>query len=78
MLTLIVASASPPNFISDIFYLAIAMSHYGYQRTIQSYTGLGKTTEDMQRHLDYLNGDGSWMGVSYDLFSVQRLCSTIW
>ncbi|PBK97395.1 hypothetical protein ARMGADRAFT_987069 [Armillaria gallica] len=55
-------NASPPNFISDIFYLAIAMSHYGYQRTIQSYTGLGKTTEDMQRHLDYLNGDGSWMG----------------
>ncbi|KAK0221612.1 ubiquitin elongating factor core-domain-containing protein [Armillaria fumosa] len=55
-------NAPPPNFISDIFYLAIAMSHYGYQRTIQSYTGLGKSIEDMERHLDYLNGDGSWMG----------------
>ncbi|KAK0464249.1 ubiquitin conjugation factor E4 [Desarmillaria tabescens] len=57
-----VPNAPPPNFISDIFYLAIAMSHYGYQRTIQSYTGLGKNIEDMQRHLDYLNGDGSRMG----------------
>ncbi|KAF5369482.1 hypothetical protein D9758_002753 [Tetrapyrgos nigripes] len=51
-----------PNFISDIFYLTIAMSHYGYQKTIQNYTDLAKVMDDIQRHLDFLNGDGSWMG----------------
>ncbi|THV00828.1 hypothetical protein K435DRAFT_963795 [Dendrothele bispora CBS 962.96] len=51
-----------PNFISDIFYLTIAMSHYGYQKTIQNYTDLAKVMDDIQRQLDFLNGDGSWMG----------------
>jgi ubiquitin conjugation factor E4 B len=56
------STAAPPNFISDIFYLTIAMSHYGYLRTIQSYNDLGKHHSEMQRHLDMVNGDGSWMG----------------
>ncbi|KII86779.1 hypothetical protein PLICRDRAFT_43444 [Plicaturopsis crispa FD-325 SS-3] len=51
-----------PNFISDIFYLAIALSHYGYLRTIQTYDDLHKHVDDMQRHMDMLQGDGSWMG----------------
>ena len=55
--------APPPNFISDIFYLTIAMSHYGYLRTIQTFNDLAKHLEDIQRHLDFINGDGSWMGV---------------
>lgn len=56
--------APAPNFISDIFYLTIAMGHYGYQRTIHSFGELAKHIDDIQRHLDYLNGDGSWMGVN--------------
>lgn len=55
-------SALPPNFISDVFYLTIAMSHYGFLRTIQTHTDLQKHMDDIQRHLDYLNGDGSWQG----------------
>ncbi|KAJ7044177.1 ubiquitin conjugation factor E4 [Mycena alexandri] len=55
-------TATPPNFVSNIFYLAVAMSHYGILRTISTYSDLAKHTEDMQRHLDMLNGDGSWMG----------------
>ncbi|KAE9400507.1 hypothetical protein BT96DRAFT_965352 [Gymnopus androsaceus JB14] len=51
-----------PNFISDIFYLTVAMSHYGYQKTISSYNDLAKHLDDIQRHVDFLNGDGSWMG----------------
>jgi ubiquitin conjugation factor E4 B len=39
------------------------MSHYGYLRTIQTYKDLQKHVDDLQRHLDMLNGDGSWMGV---------------
>ncbi|KAF9483478.1 hypothetical protein BDN70DRAFT_873762 [Pholiota conissans] len=56
------AGAPPPNFISDIFYLTVAMSHYGYLRTIQTYNDLGKHSDELQRHLDMINGDGSWMG----------------
>ena len=56
-------SAPPPNFISEIFYLTLAMSHYGYLRTIQTFNDLGKHTYELQRHLDRLNGDNSWMGV---------------
>ncbi|KAJ7134672.1 ubiquitin elongating factor core-domain-containing protein [Mycena epipterygia] len=55
-------NAPAPNFVSNIFYLAVAMSHYGILRTISTYTDLAKHIEDMQRHLDMLNGDGSWMG----------------
>lgn len=58
--------AAPPNFISDIFYLTVAISHFGYLRTISNFEELGKHIEDLQRHLDMLNGDGSWMGVSPD------------
>jgi len=39
------------------------MSHYGYLKTIQTYNGLAKHVEDIQRHLEMLNSDGSWMGV---------------
>ncbi|KAJ7250831.1 ubiquitin elongating factor core-domain-containing protein [Mycena haematopus] len=56
------ANAPPPNFVSNIFYLAVAMSHYGILRTISTYSDLAKHLEDMQRHLDMLQGDGSWMG----------------
>ncbi|KAF5385651.1 hypothetical protein D9757_005488 [Collybiopsis confluens] len=55
-------SLEGPNFISDIFYLTIAMSHYGYQKTISSYNDLHKHIDDIQRQLDYMTGDGSWMG----------------
>jgi ubiquitin conjugation factor E4 B len=39
------------------------MSHYGILRTISTYSDLAKHLEEMQRHLDILQGDGSWMGV---------------
>ncbi|KAF8139503.1 ubiquitin elongating factor core-domain-containing protein [Mycena galopus ATCC 62051] len=55
-------NAPPPNFVSNIFYLAVAMSHYGILRTISTYSDLAKHLDDMQRHLDMLQGDGSWMG----------------
>ncbi|KAG5651652.1 hypothetical protein H0H81_007932 [Sphagnurus paluster] len=54
--------APEPNFISNIFYLTVAMSHYGYLKTIQTYNNLAKHYDDMQRHLDMINGNGSWMG----------------
>lgn len=58
------ALAPEPNFISNVFYLTIAMSHFGYLKTIQGYNDLAKHIDEMQRHLDFINGDGSWIGVS--------------
>ncbi|KAF7365174.1 U-box domain-containing protein [Mycena venus] len=55
------ASAPAPNFVSNIFYLAVAMSHYGMLRTISAYNDLVKYLDNMQQHLDILQGDGSWM-----------------
>jgi ubiquitin conjugation factor E4 B len=40
------------------------MSHFGYMQTISNFEELGKETDGMQRHLDTLNGNESWMGVS--------------
>ncbi|KAJ6508731.1 ubiquitin elongating factor core-domain-containing protein [Mycena sanguinolenta] len=49
-------TAPTPNFVSNIFYLAVAMSHYGILRTISAYNDLAKHLDDMQRHLDMLQG----------------------
>ncbi|KAJ2929740.1 hypothetical protein H1R20_g7339, partial [Candolleomyces eurysporus] len=51
-----------PNFISNIFFLTIAMAHYGYLKTIDTYNNTHKQMDDVRRHLEYLQGDGSWMG----------------
>ncbi|PFH54088.1 hypothetical protein AMATHDRAFT_136414 [Amanita thiersii Skay4041] len=53
--------AQAPNFISEIFFLTVAMCHLGYLKTTQTYNNLARLLEDIQRHLDWLQGDGSWM-----------------
>ncbi|KIJ54955.1 hypothetical protein M422DRAFT_153298 [Sphaerobolus stellatus SS14] len=54
--------SAPPNFISEIFYLAVAFTHYGLVRTIQEHDSLGKELDQLQRHLNMLNADTSWQG----------------
>ncbi|TDL23245.1 hypothetical protein BD410DRAFT_747294 [Rickenella mellea] len=57
------ASGGPsPNFISEIFYLTAAMNHYGLMGTIQTYDDFQKQADEIQRHLDTLQGDTSWQG----------------
>lgn len=58
------AATTPPNFISDIFYLTLAMNHYGYQKAISTCEDLAKQYDEMSRHLEMLEGDGRWRGVS--------------
>ncbi|CAL1712793.1 unnamed protein product [Somion occarium] len=50
------------NFISDIFYLSLTLSHYGYLKAISSYEELQKEYGEMTRHAEMLEGDGSWRG----------------
>jgi Ubiquitin elongating factor core len=58
------SGAQPPNFISDIFYLALATGHYGLQKTLQTFDDLSKEQDEVQRHLDNITADNTWMGVS--------------
>ncbi|KAJ2929747.1 hypothetical protein H1R20_g7337, partial [Candolleomyces eurysporus] len=51
-----------PKFVSNIFFLTIAMAHYGYLKTIDTFNNTHKEMDDVRRHLEYLQGDGSWMG----------------
>lgn len=57
-------SGSEPNFISNIFYLATAMSHYGYFKTVQKYSYIRNSVRDFLRRVDFAIGDGSSLGVS--------------
>ncbi|KAA1469869.1 hypothetical protein DENSPDRAFT_835542 [Dentipellis sp. KUC8613] len=59
------AGTPPPNFISEIFYLTLAMNHYGYQKTIQTFEDYGKQIDDLRKHLDSINGDQSWVGTTF-------------
>ncbi len=54
----------PPNFITEIFYLTLAASHIGQQKIVNVMEGLGKQYDELRRHLELLNGDQSWRGVS--------------
>lgn len=55
--------ATAPNFITEIFFITMAMNHYGYQKTLSSFEELAKHLEDMTRHREQLEGDGSWQQV---------------
>jgi len=39
------------------------MSHYGYLKTVRTYGDVGKQIDEVERHLEFINGDGSWRGV---------------
>jgi len=59
--------ALAPNFISEIFFLCVGMGHCGYLKTIDSYTIASRHIEDSERHIDFVERERSWVGVS-DLF----------
>lgn len=54
-----VFAAPAPNFITEIFFLVAAISHYGLNRTLQTYDDMHKEMEDIQRHIDFLNSSMS-------------------
>ena len=56
---------APPNFISDVFYLSLAMFHFGYQRTIKELDDFEKHADELQRHIDRLENDFNWQGTPF-------------
>jgi ubiquitin conjugation factor E4 B len=69
--------APVPNFISNIFYLCVGMSHYGYLKTVDSYNQLSRHADDTQRHLDSIEQERSWVGVNLIALSRWRFFSVI-
>ncbi|TRM64104.1 ubiquitin elongating factor core-domain-containing protein [Schizophyllum amplum] len=67
------AAGPAPNFISEIFYLSIAMCHYGLLKTVDSYNEMHKQINEYQRQLDQIQGDGSWMGSPHQARTQQAL-----
>jgi hypothetical protein len=57
-------AAKAPHFISEIFFLALAVIHVGCLPTIKVLDEIDRRIEDAQRYLEMLQGDGSWMTVS--------------
>ena len=55
--------AAPPNFISDIFYLSLAVMHYGLCKTMDNFEEQSKHLDELKRHLKTIEGDRSWEGV---------------
>jgi hypothetical protein len=39
------------------------MNHYGYRKTITTFEDLARQHDEMSRHLEQLQGDGSWQTV---------------
>ncbi|KAG8932849.1 hypothetical protein FRC03_000161 [Tulasnella sp. 419] len=54
--------APSPNFISDIFFLTAAFNHYGLIRTISTHHDLEKHIDEIQQHLERIEGDRSFIG----------------
>ncbi|KAH9922853.1 ubiquitin elongating factor core-domain-containing protein [Epithele typhae] len=57
--------SAPPNFISDIFYLTLAVNHIGQQKLTNNVEELMKQYDDIRRNLEILQEDQSWMGTAY-------------
>jgi len=60
-------AAAAPNFITEVFYLTVAFNHYGLVRVIQELNDLEKEYGQLQRHVNMLNADTSWQGVSFPI-----------
>lgn len=65
----------PQNFISEIFYLSLAMFHIGYQKTIQEMDRFVKHADELQRSIDLLEGVVNRQGIRFqqspDVFVTQ-------
>lgn len=57
-------SASPVNFITELFFLTCAMHHVGVGKTIGNRKDYEKRWYDIRKELKKTEADQSWRGVS--------------
>ena len=55
---------TPPNFISEIFFLCAQILHIGPMHAIKEHKGIGQQISHMQRQLNEMEADQTWRGVS--------------
>lgn len=56
---------TPPNFVSDIFFLTVAMHHYGLLSTLRYYGAFCKEMEEMRKQVNNMKAErdaGGWAG----------------
>lgn len=58
-------TATPPNFISEIFFLCCLYLHIGPMHTIKEHKGITQQLSHMKRQLDDMMADTTWRGVSF-------------
>ncbi|EIM85743.1 uncharacterized protein STEHIDRAFT_59114 [Stereum hirsutum FP-91666 SS1] len=54
--------APPPNFISDVYFLTLAMFHYGFLKTVDTFEEYAKDLDDTKKRLEQAEGDTTWQG----------------
>jgi ubiquitin conjugation factor E4 B len=59
------AGGPAPNFISDVFFFAVAAGHYGLQQTIARYEDSLKHYDELHNHIRQIEADGSWQGTPW-------------
>ncbi|KAJ3035323.1 hypothetical protein HK097_004237, partial [Rhizophlyctis rosea] len=60
-------SHKEPNFVSDVFYLTLALHHYGFLSTIRNYTTLTKEADELRKAVKRMQQDrdaGRWEGAA--------------
>lgn len=56
--------APSPNFISDVYFLTLAMFHYGFLKTVDIFEEYAKDLDDVKKRLEQAETDTTWQGVS--------------
>jgi hypothetical protein len=69
-------AGTPPNFITEVFYLTMAVNHYALMRAFQFEEQVQKVIQNRQTMLEAFDADNSWQGVSDELSlgRITRLC----
>ena len=64
MLNVIAETATPPNFISEIFFLAAWSLHLGYMPAVNTVNRISRHLGDYDEQIREIEADQSWQGVS--------------
>lgn len=57
-------SATPVNFISDVFFLTCAFQHVGLGKTVNNRNDLEKRLSDLEKEVQRIEADTTWRNVS--------------
>jgi hypothetical protein len=72
ILKIILCITASPNFISEIFFITLAMHHYGPLQCYNKYNNLNRELAELQKQYDRLKADQpKWAGVNINYYSIK-------